>query len=280
MKRTGWTKSWRKKWDNPVLRGNPQRIAVWTWIIDHAEWRENETERDQHVIEGVRRPLRLGEICCGRDQIARDTGVSSSGVHKILTRYVSEQMLEQQTYNRFRLLQVRNWDQYQLPEQKPEQKRDNEVTTEEQQGNTTYKEYKNDKNSKNEGNNIRHETKTLYEWIDTRCRELGIGNKTKAKTLDLYVNRYLGRVQFRPALDHYLAWMIDNNKRVLHSSAVGNCFERKFNYNKAQELKVKDWKLAEKDLQVRAQLKGQTHPEEVLQNEQSVEHFIASQQPT
>lgn len=143
MNRTGWTKNWRKKWDNPILRGNPYRLAVWDWIISHAEWREDVSKRDQHVIEGVRRPLELGEVSCGRDQIAKDTGVSSSGVQKILDRYVSEHMLEQQTYSRFRLLKVTNWNEYQSSEQMPEHIRDNKVTTEEQQRDTTYKEYKN-----------------------------------------------------------------------------------------------------------------------------------------
>lgn len=133
---------------------------------------------------------------------------------------------------------------------------------------------KNDKNVKNEKNinNMRQETKTLYEWINSRCSELGIENKTKAKTLDVYVVRYLGKIQFRPTLDHYFAWMIDNNKRVLHSSAVGNAFERKQIYNKAQEMKLKDWDLAKKDPYVRAQLKGQTDP-----RVKNAEHFISSQ---
>jgi len=84
---------------------------------------------------------------------------------------------------------------------------------------------------------IRQETKDLHEWINTRCGELNLENKVKMKTLDEYVNKYLGKVKLRIKLDSYLIWMFDNNKRVLKSASVGNCFERELSHQKKQILK-------------------------------------------
>ena len=58
------------------------------------------------------------------------------------------------------------------------------------------------------------------------------------KAIDIYVNRYLGKIHFRPEMDSYFGWMVDNNKRVLRSSSVGNCFKRQSAYQKKQTLKT------------------------------------------
>lgn len=90
----------------------------------------------------------------------------------------------------------------------------------------------------------RQETISFYEWLSTRCIELKITNKTKIKAIDIYVNRYLGKLHFRPEMDGYFGWMVDNNKRVLHSTAVGNCFKRQSAYQKKQSIKVLEHKQA------------------------------------
>lgn len=85
--------------------------------------------------------------------------------------------------------------------------------------------------------NLRQETKDLYTWIDNRCDEFDIKNLVKKKTLDVYVNKYIGKIKLRVELDSYLIWMFDTNRKVLRSAAVGNCFKRELAHQKKQALK-------------------------------------------
>lgn len=83
----------------------------------------------------------------------------------------------------------------------------------------------------------RPETTSFSEWLSTRCDELGIENKTTLAGLDICVSRYVGKIHFRPEMDGYFTWMVDNRKRVLRSSAVSNCFKRQTTYQKKQQNK-------------------------------------------
>ena len=230
-------------------------------------------DENTFAVRGVDITVPRGSVGYSQESLGRRWRWNYKTVTRFILWLEKEKMVVYKKSNVLGLIEIYKYNEYQTigeenGVQNGEQNTDRMVTN------------KNEKNVKNEKkvNNMRHETKTLYDWIDGRCHELGIANKTKANTLNVYVERYLGKVQFRPTIDHYLAWMIDNNKRVLRSSAIGNCLQRKFDYNKNQELKVKDWQLAEKDPYVRAQLKGQTHPGESAQIEQSIEHFITSHQ--
>ncbi len=258
-------------WDNPFIAGNPNRISVWMWILDNVEWEEGTKVK----FKGETIELKKGQCTCGIYMIEKQTGVKAKTVHRVLNCLRNEKQIEKDTDMNCSLITVINWDQYQLNEKDSENEMRNKRETSEKPVRTK----KEVKNNKKERKLIiyRPETKTLYEWIDRRCNEIGIENKTKEKALDVYVNRYLGKVQFRPELDHYLAWMLDNDKRVLRSSAVGNCLKRKFDRNKAEEIKTLEWRQAQNDPFVRAKIQKMPKEDRPSPSEMKKEDFSIPQ---
>lgn len=97
QKTKGWVLLHKKIWDNPLFNGNPYAVAVWLWLITHC----NE--------EGI--------VTCGRQQIARDTGVKPATVRYWTTRFLQQnyQLATLQTTNKFTQFRICNWHEYQKP---------------------------------------------------------------------------------------------------------------------------------------------------------------------
>ncbi len=115
MELTGWTKNWRKKWENPSLRGRPNHLLVWDWVLSHAVWKDVPTRFAGELVV-----LKPGQVVCGSKQIAADTGVPESSVRRTLAELESERLLERRVSNAASLVSVTNWDRYQGDERQDE----------------------------------------------------------------------------------------------------------------------------------------------------------------
>lgn len=142
--RSGWTKNWRKKWDNPTLKGRPNHILVWDWLLSFAEWRE-ESKRADVRFNGKVIKLNLGQLTCGSFQIAEYTGCAPSTIARVINDLVSEKLIEKQTDNRCSLITVINWELYQGDEKQMRNKR--ETDEKQMRTNKEDKKYKNNKNT-------------------------------------------------------------------------------------------------------------------------------------
>lgn len=152
----GWIKLHRKLWDNPWMH-RPNYLAVWIWILTHAEhglkkvdgeWVVKEEKEMPSIIwKGKRRYLKAGEFTFGAYRIAKDTGVSRGTVERIMKTLKSEEQIEEQASNKFSLGKVNNWNEYQQSEEQNEEQVRNKRGTSEDVT-------KNVKNEKNEKNNI------------------------------------------------------------------------------------------------------------------------------
>ncbi len=91
----GWVSVHRKIWENDLLVGNPFAIAVWIWILTHAD--------------------EEGNVKCGRSQIAKDTGVKAETVRYWTTRFLQQnyQLTTIKTTNKFSVFHICKWDEYQ-----------------------------------------------------------------------------------------------------------------------------------------------------------------------
>ena len=139
----GWVKLHRKIYSNPWSR-DPEWFAVWCFLLAHVAWEPTDV-----IFEGKRVTIQAGQMTTDRRTIAKQTGVSSSKVQRVLACLESEQQIEQQMTPRCRLITVKNWTQYQQSEPQSEPQMNRKRTTTEPQLNHI-KEFQEDKEIKKE----------------------------------------------------------------------------------------------------------------------------------
>lgn len=83
----GFTRSYRRKWDNPVF-ANKQQAAVWAWMCDVAQWQPAVIGTKWGTIE-----LRRGELVIAERVIAEDFGMHRNTLRGLLNRMVDEGMI-------------------------------------------------------------------------------------------------------------------------------------------------------------------------------------------
>lgn len=219
MELNGWRKQWRKIWDNPTIRGNPNAYTVWGWLLDHAQWEPTDVRFGGKIIT-----LAPGQITCGSLQISRETGVRPSTVRRTLARFVSEHLIEQRTDMQCSLVTVKNWTHYQADEQGSGQRMSNELATNEQRVSTN-KEEKKERSKDTYA--VRHETESLYDYITELCQQGGLENKVNVRALDMQVQRHLTTgIHLRVEVRKCLAWLIDKGKKDVSTQRLTNWFEK------------------------------------------------------
>lgn len=231
---TGWTKNWRKKWENPSLKGRINHLVVWDWLLGHAEWREIESERAQVRFAGEVIRLQLGQVTCGSVQIAEETGCAASTVRRVINDLKSEQLLEHQWDTRCSLITVKNWTLYQSNEQR--------VSSERAAGEQRVSTNKEAKKKEVKTYAVRPETNSLYEYIQQECDKYGLQNNVNVKGLDIQVERHLSLLRLRPEVQKCLVWMLDRKQKAVTTARLANWFEKAREIQKRDQLKQLEWK--------------------------------------
>lgn len=120
---------------------NPDILALWVHLLFKAN------HKDTEVFIGLNKiPIKRGQFITSRQHLSVESGIEQSKVERILNMLKTEHQIEQQSFNKFRMITITNWDKYQTGEQQNEQQMNNKRTANEQQMNTD----NNDKNDKNE----------------------------------------------------------------------------------------------------------------------------------
>ena len=196
MGRGGYIKIHRKMFENPTVMKDADHLAVWIYLLGEAEWKPT-----PDYFMGEKITLQPGQFTIGRKQIAEALRVTESKVQRILKCYADEQLIEQQTSNRNRLITIVKWDKYQVDEQQSEQQMNNQRTTDEQQMNTPEE----TKKPRNQKSNRAFKPPTLEE-IKAYCLERK--NNVDPETFyDFYESK---------------GWMVGKNKMKDWQSAVRN----------------------------------------------------------
>lgn len=135
----GFLKLYRQTLENPTVMKDADHLAIWMWLLMNAKFAPVDTD-----FGGERITLQPGQFITGRKTISNTLGVSESKVQRVLKRFESEHMIEQQTNRQGRLITIVSWDKFQFGEQHQEQQVNNNRTTSEQRVNTIKrkKEYK------------------------------------------------------------------------------------------------------------------------------------------
>ena len=191
----GYIKLWRAIDDNPIAR-KPEYLAVWIYLIRSANFKDSEL-----IFNYKKIIIKSGSLITSRLKIAENTGVQESKVERILNYLKNEQQIEQQSFNKYRIISICKWDMYQQTEQQIEQPVNSKRTASEQQVNTN----KNDKNDKNIKN-------TKYKAF----------SEPDLEEVSQYCISRNNSINAQVFIDHYTAngWMVGKNKMKDWKAAV------------------------------------------------------------
>jgi len=136
---------------------NSEHVHLWLHLIFKATYAPKE-----FLFNETLERLQPGQFITSRRKLSVETGIHESKVERILNVFKIEHQIEQQSRNKFRIISILNWDEYQNSEQVNELQMNSQRTASEQQANTN-------NNIKNIKNTNKQNTKDLLfvlpEWI-------------------------------------------------------------------------------------------------------------------
>lgn len=121
----GFTKSYRSKWDNPVFEDDGRKVALWQWLIDHAN---AGPEPYRYLAKFGWVELREGEVLVSERSLAERFRLHRNSVRALIHRMTTEAMIdvvEDRTHAKNgTILAIRNYVVYQRFEEGPGPVRD------------------------------------------------------------------------------------------------------------------------------------------------------------
>jgi len=205
----GYIKLWRSMKDSSVMK-KPEYLSVWIFILLSANFKETEfIFNDEKIL------IKSGSFITSRAKIHAITGVEESKVERILKYLKTEQQIEQQSFNKFRIISICNWELYQQSEQQSEQPVNSKRTASEQQVNTNKK----DKNVKKEKKDI---NKTYRESFPP-----------SVESISLYCQERNNNIEPQGFYDYYQSngWMVGKNKMKDWKATIRTWESRRKNGN-------------------------------------------------
>lgn len=127
----GYIKLWRKIEDSFIMR-DPD--ALWLWIKLLMKANHKDTE---FMFNGSKVVLKRGQLITGRKALSNESTVSESKIFRLLKCFEIEHLIEQQKTNRYSIVSIVSYDDYQFNEHQNEQLVNNQRTTSEQPVNTS-----------------------------------------------------------------------------------------------------------------------------------------------
>lgn len=91
---------------------DPDVFALWVRLMLMASYEDKTIKHAGYTIQ-----IKRGQFVTGRKSLSKSSGVQESKIQRLLKRWESEQQIEQQTFTKFRLISIVNYDKYQSSEQ-------------------------------------------------------------------------------------------------------------------------------------------------------------------
>ena len=169
MEKLSYIKLFRKLLKSPIFE-NEKALKIWIWCLLKA----THTDRQQLVGQQIVN-LKKGDFVFGRNKASEELKMNESTIYKYIKLLEKLQMISIKSNNKFSVISIEKWEEYQAKEQQE----NNKVTTEEQQSNTN-KNVKNVKNVKEREKRKKFSPPTLQE----------VEKYIKDKKLDVDANRF------------------------------------------------------------------------------------------
>jgi len=223
----GYIKLWRK-------------IREWEWFTD-----VNTCHLFIYMLlnarnnEGRWRGIFLdrGEIIQGIDTMAERSGITVRGVRTAISHLKATREVTERRYGKYRILQLTNYNVYHSGDKVNDKEIVSDMTGKRQGSDKEVTDNKKEEKDKKEKNTYvcRPETEALFNSIDEICKKYELQNNVKLKSLDVVVERYVGKVHMKVELQHCISWMIDKGHRVVSTQRIGNWLK------KAQEIQKREY---------------------------------------
>ena len=209
----GYIKMYRK-FKESFLYNDSQAVHLWVHLLLSVNYKDKDL-----LVSGNKITIKKGSMLTSRQSLERDTKINQSKIQRLLKLFESEQLIEQQTNNKNRIISITNWDLYQQSEQLIEQQVNSKRTAGEQQVNTNNKEKKGkkDKKEKNKqkenGSLFDDEFEKIWEMYEkkgnrkrsmSKWQSLKVEDKRKAMD---HIPRYVKstpEIKYRKNLETYL----------------------------------------------------------------------------
>jgi hypothetical protein len=121
----GFIKLNRKLIDSVSFK-NSELLHVWIFLLLDANHGESKVPVGNQVIT-----VKPGQMITSRKRISEQTGIQESKVERLLITLKTEQQIEQQSFTKYRIISIVNWNTYQNSEQQSEQQMNNKRTASE-----------------------------------------------------------------------------------------------------------------------------------------------------
>jgi hypothetical protein len=128
----------RKMLNNPISK-KPAWAWLWIYLLLRANWSETEI-----IWNGKTQKISKGSLITGRNSLSIETGIPRSTIEDILKYLETQHQIRQQKNNKYRVITIVNWEKY----QKPDIKSDNKATSSRHLADTDNNNNKNNKNKK------------------------------------------------------------------------------------------------------------------------------------
>ena len=131
----GHIKLFRRLMQSPYYEDS-QYIHLWVHLLLSVNWTEKKFKlknSDKFIT------LLPGQVLTSRDALQTQTGIHRSKIDRILNAFKSEQQIEQQTFSKYRVITILNWQMYQCVEQQNEQHMSHKRAADEPQMSTNKK---------------------------------------------------------------------------------------------------------------------------------------------
>ena len=138
----GWIKIHRKILENPIF-SSEKGFRIWVWCLLKAGHQERDIYLGNEKIH-----LKAGEFIFGRGSASEQLGIKESTIRNWINTLKKDRYIDIKPTNKYSLIKVINWKQYQDNEQVDGQQSKNKVKTNQKQMDTNKK----DKNVKNDKN--------------------------------------------------------------------------------------------------------------------------------
>lgn len=199
----GWIKVHRKMLHSNIFQ-NEKLLKVFMYCLLKATHKERKQLIGLQTVE-----LKPGQFVFGRKKASEELNMNESTVYKYMKFLESQKTITMNSNNKFTIVTVDKWHDYQVLDAEIEQQNNNKITTKEQQNNTN----KNVKNVKNKeyiveiinylngvaDKNYRYTTKKTQQHINARLEE-GFTIDDFKKVIDIKASEW----KHDPKMNKYL----------------------------------------------------------------------------
>lgn len=126
MEDKSYIKLFRKLLNSPIFE-NEKALKIWIWCLLKATHKERVQLVGQQEIN-----LQKGQFVFGRKKASEELKMTESTIYKYIKLLEKLQMISINSNNKFSVITVEKWEEYQIEELKD----NNKATTKEQQSNT------------------------------------------------------------------------------------------------------------------------------------------------